>query len=221
MNIGLQWWGRTEYFSALERMNMLQKQVAAGHEPSVIVYTEHMPVITCGRSTPEKQVFNHLRIPVAKVPRGGLATWHGPGQLVGYPVINLKELYADGTPDLHSFLRHLEYGLIDFLSTQYCIQVVTRPGFTGVWILNEHTLPRKIASIGISVKHFVTAHGFALNVNCDMSGFHEIVPCGLADIEMTSIQHELALLQRPTETFDLKQISGDIHPFLVKELLRP
>jgi lipoate-protein ligase B len=122
-------------------------------------------------------------IDVVEVERGGDVTYHGPGQLVGYPIIDLTGL----KPDLHWYLRTLEQALITGL-VELGITAERRPGFTGVW-----TGGRKIASIGIHVKQWVTWHGFALNVTTDLAAFDRIVPCGIAGVRMTSVERERGL----------------------------
>src|SRR5262249_10842845 len=123
-------------------------------------------------------------IPVHRVGRGGDVTYHGPGQLVGYPLVDLR---ARGG-DVHRFLRDLEGGLIDGLA-EYGIAAGRRAGQTGVWVGGE-ARPRKIASIGIGVRRGITRHGFALNVSLDLGAFAPIVPCGIAGVEMTSLAAE-------------------------------
>jgi lipoate-protein ligase B len=119
-------------------------------------------------------------VDVVEVERGGDVTYHGPGQLVGYPILDLAPL----RPDLHWYLRTLEAALIAGLA-ELGIPAEPRPGYTGVW-----TQGRKIASIGIHVKQWVTWHGFALNVTTDLTAFDRILPCGIAGVEMTSVERE-------------------------------
>src|SRR6202022_2421554 len=118
--------------------------------------------------------------PVFAINRGGQATYHGPGQLIGYPIINLRRCGQD----LHRYLRWLEHLLIELLGG-FNIQATRRDGLTGVWV-NK----RKIASIGVGVRHWITMHGFALNVGGDLSAFAQIIPCGLSNVAMTSMEKE-------------------------------
>jgi lipoyl(octanoyl) transferase len=154
---------------------------------------EHEPVVTLGRglrpgSLPVPRTELEARgLQVFDVERGGDVTFHGPGQLVGYPIIDLRK----HREDLHWYLRKLEAGLIDGLAT-LGIEAGTTAGLTGVW-----TGGRKIASIGIHVKQWVTMHGFALNVITDMSYFDLIVPCGIPDVVMTSVSRELGRTASP------------------------
>ncbi len=129
-------------------------------------------------------------IDVFEIARGGDATYHAPGQLVGYLILDLK---ARGQPDVHAFLRAIELALGEALLT---LGVATRtlPGMTGLYVddpAGQDGRPRKIASIGVGVRHWVTFHGFALNVDLDLRGFERIVPCGLHQVQMTSLAAEL------------------------------
>jgi lipoyl(octanoyl) transferase len=124
----------------------------------------------------------HLPHPLFSINRGGQATYHGPGQLIGYPVIDLRRCGQD----LHKYLRWLEQLLIDLLA-EYDIAANRRESLTGVWVEK-----RKIASIGVGVRHWITMHGFALNVCGDLSPFDHIVPCGINNVAMTSMEKETA-----------------------------
>ena len=152
-----------------------------GGEESVILL-EHEPVYTIGRLLDKSSLraVDHLPYPVFETNRGGQATYHGPGQLVGYPILDLR---ARGR-DLHSYLRKLEDLLIDLLE-DFGIPGSKIEGKTGVWVED-----RKIASIGVGVRKWVTMHGFALNVASDLSGFLSIIPCGISGVQMTSISKE-------------------------------
>ena len=147
-----------------------------------ILLLEHEAVYTIGR-TPDKSSLldeKNLPHPLFAINRGGQATYHGPGQLMGYPIVDLRRCGQD----LHRYLRWLEQTLIDFLA-HYKICATQREGLTGVWVDN-----RKIASIGVGVRHWITMHGFALNVCGDLSPFAQIVPCGISNVTMTSIEKE-------------------------------
>jgi lipoyl(octanoyl) transferase len=147
-----------------------------------LLLLEHEPVYTIGR-TPDQSSLRggaHLPHPLFPINRGGQATYHGPGQLIGYPIIDLR---ACGQ-DLHRYLRWLEALLVETLA-EVGLAATTRPGLTGVWIED-----RKIASIGVGVRHWITMHGFALNVCGDLAPFDQIVPCGIANVAMTSIERE-------------------------------
>ena len=173
--------GTVPYAAALEWQRRLADDRIAGRlDHDVLVLLEHPPVVTMGRNSHTAHLLQHDGIEVHEVERGGDITFHGPGQLVGYPILNL----TDYKQDLHWYLRTLEQALIDALAVLE-IPAERNPGFTGVW-----TRGRKIASIGIHVKQWVTWHGFALNVTTDLSQFDRIVPCGIQGVEMTSVEQE-------------------------------
>jgi lipoyl(octanoyl) transferase len=177
------WLGRIDFADALA----LQEDVVARKREDrdaadEVLLLEHEPVYTIGR-TPDKSSLlggAHLPHPLFAINRGGQATYHGPGQLMGYPIVDLRRCGQD----LHRYLRWLEQTLIDFLAG-YEISARRRNGFTGVWIGE-----RKIASIGVGVRHWITMHGFALNICGDLAPFAHIVPCGIFDVTMTSIEKE-------------------------------
>lgn len=146
-----------------------------------LLLVEHPPVFTLGRGAEEKNLLTPREVPVHRVSRGGEVTFHGPGQLVGYPLIDL----TNHGRDVHLYLRGLEAVLIEVLAT-YGIAAHREAGKTGVWV-NE----KKIASIGVGVRRWVTYHGFALNVSTDLSYFADIVPCGLVGVRMTSMAEVL------------------------------
>ena len=173
--------GTVPYGEALEWQRQLAEDRIAGRLPhDLLVLLEHPPVVTLGRNSHAAHLLQPHGIDVFEVERGGDVTFHGPGQLVGYPILDLKAY----TQDLHWYLRTLEQALIDALRL-LDIPAERNPGFTGVW-----TRGRKIASIGVHVKQWVTWHGFALNVTTDLSHFDRIVPCGIQGVEMTSVQRE-------------------------------
>jgi lipoyl(octanoyl) transferase len=147
-----------------------------------LLLLEHEPVYTIGRTPDRSSLLGaaHLPHPLFSINRGGQATYHGPGQLMGYPIIDLRRCGQD----LHKYLRWLEQLLIHLLA-HYDIAAQRRESLTGVWIEN-----RKIASIGVGVRHWITMHGFALNVCGDLSPFGHIVPCGINNVAMTSIEKE-------------------------------
>ena len=181
--------GRMGYAEALELQRQVARDRIAGAIPQdVLLLVEHPPVVTLGRSTKQKNLISSPEFLASKdvelfeVERGGDVTFHGPGQLVGYPIIDLKR----HKQDLHWFLRQVEGALIQTLAG-YGIPGERSTGFTGVWTNN-----RKIASIGVHARDWVTWHGFALNVTTDLSYFDFIVPCGIDGVTMTSIERELA-----------------------------
>ena len=212
---------RRSYGEVLELQRSLARRRLAGDlAADLLLLVEHQPVVTLGRGTrgaslplaPEQLA--RRGVEVFEVERGGDVTWHGPGQLVGYPILDL----SGHRQDLHWYLRQLEATLITALG-RLDISAERNPGLTGVW-----TQGRKIASIGIHVKQWVTLHGFALNVVNDLSGFDLIVPCGIENVVMTSVGRErgwrddpaalwgdtrAAVIEAFGETFDLEPVEGD------------
>jgi lipoyl(octanoyl) transferase len=161
---------------------LLAKKRAERSLEDELLLLEHEPVYTIGR-TPDRSSLRgaaHLPHPLFPINRGGQATYHGPGQLTGYPIVDLRRCGQD----LHRYLRWLEQLLIELL-THYGIAASRRESLTGVWIDR-----RKIASIGVGVRHWITMHGFALNVCGDLSPFNYIIPCGINDVAMTSMEKE-------------------------------
>jgi lipoyl(octanoyl) transferase len=183
VDLKIRWLGRIKFADALG----LQEEIVARKREDLdladeVLLLEHEPVYTIGR-TPDKSSLlgaTHLPHPLFAINRGGQATYHGPGQLMGYPIVDLRRCGED----LHRYLRWLEQTLIEFLARNE-ISATQRDGLTGVWIDN-----RKIASIGVGVRHWITMHGFALNVCGDLAPFAHIVPCGILDVAMTSMEKE-------------------------------
>lgn len=181
--------GRMPYEESLELQRSLARERITGAIPEdILLLVEHPPVVTLGRSAKARNLVSSGEylasrgVELFEVERGGDVTFHGPGQLVGYPIIDLKR----HRQDLHWFLRQVEEGLIKTLAA-YSISAERNSGFTGVW-----TMGRKIASIGVHARDWVTWHGFALNVTTDLSYFDLIVPCGIDGVTMTSIAREIA-----------------------------
>ena len=173
--------GRVPYETALGWQEALVARRLAGGADALLML-EHPPVYTLGRGADARFLGAAAggEIPVLRVGRGGQVTYHGPGQLVGYPIVDLREL----RPDVRWYVGGLEEVLIDSLA-ELGIVAMRRAGLTGVWIG-----PRKIASIGVGIRRWVTSHGFALNVAHDVSGFAAITPCGLDGVTMTSVAAE-------------------------------
>jgi len=179
----VRWFARMEFAAALA----LQEEIVAKKREDralsdELLLLEHEPVYTIGR-TPDHSSLRgarHLPHPLFPIKRGGQATYHGPGQLMGYPIIDLRRCGQD----LHRYLRWIEQLLIEVLA-DYGIGASRRESLTGVWVEN-----RKIASIGVGVRHWITMHGFALNVHGDLSPFNHIIPCGINEVAMTSIEKE-------------------------------
>jgi lipoate-protein ligase B len=186
------WWlGRVAYREALALQTELQQEVMDRRgDPGYLLLLEHPPVITAGRSAQPAELraspeqLTRLGMDLVETNRGGRYTYHGPGQLVGYPVLDLKAYRAD----VHWYMRRLEEVLIRVLGG-LGIEAGRVPGQTGVWVGD-----RKIASIGVAIRRWVTAHGFALNVAPDMKHFGLLQPCGLSPGSMMSLSELLGKL---------------------------
>jgi lipoyl(octanoyl) transferase len=181
--LNVRWLDRMEFAHALA----LQDEIVAKKRndrlfEDQLLLLEHDPVYTIGRTPDRSSLLGsaHLPHPLFSINRGGQATYHGPGQLIGYPIIDLRRCGQD----LHKYLRWLEQLLIDLLA-HYDFAAQRRESLTGVWVEN-----RKIASIGVGVRHWITMHGFALNVCGDLSPFDHIVPCGINNVPITSMEKE-------------------------------
>jgi len=180
--------GRLSYETGLAFQEKLIKRRLHDADSEYLMLLEHDPVITLGRGSNQA----HVRLPPEELSRQGIAcheisrggdvTWHGPGQLVGYPILHMDQVGRD----LHRYLRLLEECLIQTLSA-FGLHGERQPGKTGVWVGG-----RKIASIGIGVRRWISWHGFALNIAPDLRAFEAIVPCGLPDVTMTSLAVECA-----------------------------
>jgi len=180
-------WGHRGYEEAFAQQKALVASRRTGEIPDTLVFTEHAPVYTIGMRKGARQhlIWNEAQLKaqglqVIHSNRGGDITYHGPGQVVGYPIISLQ-----ARRDLHAYLRDLEEVVIRTLST-FGLVAARRDGKTGIW-LGE----RKICAIGVAVRTWITYHGFALNVNPNMDHFSGIVPCGITDGTVTSMQTEL------------------------------
>lgn len=190
-------WGRTRYADAWQRQDALVARRLAGEIGDTLVFTEHEPVFTVGlrRGAENNLVWSDAQlaaagIEVVRTNRGGDITYHGPGQIVGYPIVSLA-----ARRDLHAYLRFLEDVLIASLGS-LGLAAGRREGKTGLWLGH-----RKIAALGVAVRRWIAYHGFALNVNPDLAHFGGIVPCGIgaADGTVTSLQAELGRAVDPDE----------------------
>lgn len=181
--ISSRWLGRISYSDALALQEQLvAEKLASPDRADELLLLEHEPVYTIGR-TPDRTSLRDpasLPHPLVTISRGGQATYHGPGQLVGYPILDLDRRGRD----LHLYLRALEDFLVG-VCAHFGVAAQRREGLTGTWVGG-----RKIASIGVGVRRWISLHGFALNVCGDLSPFTEITPCGLAGVEMTSLERE-------------------------------
>jgi lipoyl(octanoyl) transferase len=188
-------WGLLPYDVAWQRQEQRLTARQQGTVTDALIFVEHPSVFTLGvrRGAGEHLVWSEERlrqlgIDLVQTNRGGDITYHGPGQIVGYPIVDLKHWR-----DLHGYLRLIEQTLINSVG---CLGLAAtrRPGKTGIW-LGE----RKIAAIGVAVKKWVTCHGFALNLNNDLEPFSGIVPCGITDGSVTSVRQELGITVDPDE----------------------
>jgi len=180
--LDIQWLGRVDYRQGLALQDRLVAERRAGSIPDQLLLLEHEPVYTIGRTPDQSSLRDaaHLPHPVVQINRGGQATYHGPGQLIGYPILDLR---GHGQ-DLHRYLRAIEELLIA-VCAKFGVVARRRECLTGTWVVD-----RKIASIGVGVRHWVSMHGFALNVCGDLAPFRQITPCGIAGVAMTSIELE-------------------------------
>jgi lipoyl(octanoyl) transferase len=192
--------GLIDYEDAWARQRELHEQRAAGEIPDTLLLLEHPPVYTAGKRTePHERPFDGT--PVIDVDRGGKITWHGPGQLVGYPIVRLPD-----PVDVVAHVRRLEQALMEVCAG---LGVATErvDGRSGVWVRADapehgHRPDRKIAAIGVRVARGVTMHGFALNCNPDMTAFSNMIPCGIVDAGATSLSAELRRDVRVAEVID-------------------
>jgi lipoyl(octanoyl) transferase len=177
--------GTVDYTDAWRRQQELHAEVVAGTRPDTVLLLEHPSVFTAGKRTEEKdRPFDGS--PVVDVDRGGKITWHGPGQLVGYPIVHL------GDPvDVVAYVRRTERLLIEVCAA-LGLSTMRVKGRSGVWVPADGRGPeRKVAAIGIRVARGVTQHGFAINCDCDLSAYDRFVPCGISDAGVTSLTREL------------------------------
>lgn len=200
-------WGQVDYREAWNRQEALFAEVVAQKTKNrvegttlpttnYLVFTEHPHVYTLGKSgKPENLLLDERglrekRATFYKINRGGDITYHGPGQVVGYPILDLDNFFTD----IHLYLRTLEQAVILTLA-DYGIDAGRYPGYTGVWLDADNERARKICALGVRASRWVTMHGFAFNVNADLDYFGNIVPCGIDDKDVTSVQRELGALQ--------------------------
>jgi lipoyl(octanoyl) transferase len=212
-DLRISWLGRINFADALAlQEDMVARKREDCDAADEVLLLEHEPVYTIGR-TPDKSSLlgeKNLPHPLFAINRGGQATYHGPGQLVGYPIVDLRR----SGQDLHRYLRWLEQTLIAFLAF-YEIVGTQRAGLTGVWVGNPEIIGagRKIASIGVGVRHWITMHGFALNVCGDLSAFAHIIPCGISDVTISSMEKETG------KSLSVVEIAGEFEK-LVREKIQ-
>ena len=204
LDLRVRWLGRMDFATALALQEeiVLKRHRDSSMEDQLLLL-EHEPVYTIGRTPDQSSLLGagHLPHPLFVINRGGQATYHGPGQLMGYPIIDLRRCGQD----LHKYLRWLEQLLIDLLA-ENGITASRRESLTGVWVGN-----RKIVSIGVGVRHWITMHGFALNVSGDLSPFNHIVPCGINNIAMTSMEKETGM------PFTVARVAASLEKLVLKQ----
>ena len=204
--LALQRSGLVEYEDALAIQRNIHGEVASGDRPNTLILLEHPSIYTAGKRTLlEERPGNGAK--VLDVDRGGKITWHGPGQLVGYPIVRLANPH-----ELVGFVREIEAGLIKVCS-EFGIDGVRVAGRSGVWIVDEKS-ERKVAAIGIRVASGTSMHGFALNVNPDLSAFDAIVPCGISDAAVTSLEREL------NRTITIEEVTPIVEKYLYEALTK-
>lgn len=193
---------RSDYQAAWDYQRQVHADVAAGERPGHVILLEHEPVYTAGRAThTAERPFDGT--PVLDVDRGGKITWHGPGQLTGYPILPLPHGIGVVEP-----IRRFEAAIIDYLVGRG-LEGQRIPGRTGVWLAADGTRPeRKICAIGIRVSKRTTMHGFALNVLPNTGAFGNIIPCGISDAGVTSLAEELP------GSWDVALVAHDLEPHL-------
>jgi lipoyl(octanoyl) transferase len=198
--------GLVEYTKAWDAQRTIHQEVVDMKRPNTLLLLQHPSVYTAGRRTDESERPQD-GTPVIDVDRGGRITWHGPGQLVGYPIVRLAK-----PTELVGFVREIESGLIA-VCAELGIRAECSAGRSGVWIRDEQG-DRKIAAIGIRVAKGVTMHGFALNVSPDLSAFGQIIPCGIPDVGVTSIEKELG------RTISIDEVTPIVERHLFESLKR-
>lgn len=198
--------GLVDYEKSWQTQREIHESVVSGSQKNTLILIEHPSVYTAGRRT---EILERPQdgTPVIDVDRGGRITWHGPGQIVGYPIVQLEK-----RNEVVGFVRNLEEGLIATLA-DFGITGISIAGKTGVWI-KDATSERKIAAIGVRVAKGVTMHGFALNVSPDLSKFNSIIPCGMPEAETTSMQKEL------NRTITIAEVTPMLERHMVEALTR-
>ena len=200
--LNIEHWGMIDYHTAWERQRSTQARIQAGEQDSTLVFCQHPSVITIGKAGSRANIVladNLLRergVEVVEINRGGDVTLHNRGQLVGYTLFRL----TDYKPDLHWFLREIEACIIETIA-EFGLHGGRVEGLTGIWLEDA----RKICAIGLHCSRWVTSHGFALNVENDMSEFAYIIPCGIADKTVTSVQEEAKKNALVVPNFDAVQ----------------
>ena len=206
ISIEIQRPGLVPYEEALASQRLIHSEVAQALRPNTLILLEHPSVYTAGKRTSESEKPTD-GTPVIGVDRGGKITWHGPGQLVGYPIVKLAK-----PTELVGFVREIEAGLIA-VCAEFGINTQRVDGRSGVWVRDERG-DRKIAAIGIRVAQGVSMHGFALNVNPDLDAFNRIIPCGIDDAAVTSMAQELS------RNITIEDVTPVVEKYLTETLMK-
>ena len=206
MTLAWEWLGRMNYEVCLERQRARRDAVIHGAAQEVVWLVEHPRTITVGRrpapGTPSREALAELGIDFAKVERGGLATWHGPGQLVAYPIVSLTRRGFT----VRGYVHRLEQVIIDWLDAMH-VQAARKSGLPGVWVGDA-----KIAALGVHIRRGVSIHGVAVNIAPDLRDYSCIVPCGLEGLGVTSLAEVVGA------TRDIEKMALDLGPKLALQL---
>jgi lipoyl(octanoyl) transferase len=200
MDLEVTWLGRMAYREAWARQRELVEARHSAEVPDTLLLVEHDPVLTLGRHSAEEHVLVDAEelarrgIEVIRVERGGEVTYHGPGQLVAYPIVRL----ADRGVLLRPFVRALERSMAD-VAEEYGVSAGPRPGYPGTWVDPEGSRPRKLGALGLRIERGITFHGIALNITTWLADFELIDACGMVDLDVTSIARELGWLGAAAE----------------------
>lgn len=175
-----------DFNMAVAFMEKRVAEIIAGTAPQLIWLVEHPPLYTAGISAQDSDLLHKTHIPIYKTNRGGKYTYHGPGMKIIYVMLDLKKIFAPQEPDIARFVEFLENWVIAFLQ-EFGVKGEIKKGRVGIWVTNEDK-EEKIAAIGIKVKKWVSYHGIAINVNPDLTAFENIVPCGIKEFGITSLE---------------------------------
>jgi lipoyl(octanoyl) transferase len=200
MDLEVEWLGRMRYRDAWHVQRARHAARDADHIGDTLLLVEHEPVLTLGRHAHDEHVIaspaelERRGIEVIRVERGGEVTHHGPGQLVAYPIVRLRELPVL----LRPFVRALELTMAD-VAARYGVEAAARPGYPGVWVDQGGPVPRKLGALGLRVERGITYHGIALNITTSLADFELIDPCGMAGLDVTSVARELGWSEAAAE----------------------
>lgn len=188
-NYNIEWNFEKELVDFQDSFEFMQKRVEdiiAGEKPQLIWSLEHPPVYTAGVSANDADLLNKTDVPVYKTNRGGKYTYHCPGMRIIYVMLDLKQFFAPEKPDVSRFVKFLENWVIGILA-EFGIKGELKKDRIGIWVTDENGVEKKVAALGIKLRKWVSYHGIAINIDPDMSGFNNIVPCGIREFGVTSI----------------------------------